>query len=88
MLAKLLQNDLRTTYGNNLRKIANKCNTNVFDLSPLDVKLNVKYKQLPQDEIWRIPILNEMIFARDNTLEIEGLSRRDINDIIYYVCTV
>ena len=88
MLAKLLQNDLRTTYGNNLRKIADKCNTNVMDLSPLDVKLNVKYKRLPEDEIWRIQILNEIIFARDNNVEVDGLSRRDINDIIYYVCTV
>ena len=88
MLAKLLENDLRTTYGNNLRKIANKCDTNVVDLSPLDVKLNFKYKQLPEDEIWRMPILTEMIFARDNNIEIEGLSKRDINDIITYVCTV
>ena len=88
MLAKLCENDLRTTYGNNLRKIAILCDTNVKDLSPLNAKTNVKYKQLPEDEIWRIPLMKEMIFARDNNIEIEGLSRRDINDMINYVCTI
>ena len=88
MLAKLFENDLRTTYGNNLRKIAILCDTDVKDLSPLSVKTNVRYKQLPEDEEWRIPILTEMMFARDNNIEIEGLSRRDINDVINYICTI
>ena len=88
MLAKLFENYLQTTYGNNLRKIAILCDTNVRDLSPLNVKTNVRYKQLPEDEVWRIPIMTEMIFARDNNIEIEGLSRRDINDMINYICTI
>ena len=88
MLAKMYENDLRTIYGNNLRKIANACNTNVGNLSPTVVKQNVKYRQLSDDEIWRVPILTEMIFARDNNVEIEGLSRRDINDMISYLCTI
>ena len=88
MLAKLYESDLRTIYGNNLRKIANMSNSNIGDLSTLDVKQNIKYKHLPEDEIWRIPILKEMIFARDNNIAIEGLSRRDINDMITYLCTI
>ena len=64
------------------------CDTNVRELSPLNVKMNVRYKNLPEDEAWRIPIMTEMIFARDNNIEIEGLSRRDINDMINYICTI
>ena len=41
MLAKLFENDLRTTYGNNLRKIANLCDKNVEDLTPMNVKTNI-----------------------------------------------
>ena len=88
MLAKLCENDLRTTYGNNLSKIARLCDTNIKDLSTSNVKTNVRYKQLPEDEEWRIPILTELIFARDNNIEIEGLSRRDINDMISYLCNI
>ena len=88
MLAKLYEKDLRSVYGNNLRKIATLCNENIEDLLPHVVKRKVKFKQLPENEAWRVPILTEMIFARENNLEVEGLSKRDISDIIHYVCTV
>ena len=41
----------------------------------------------PSSEEWRLPILEELTFARDN-LEIDGLSRKDINEIIRYTCTI
>ena len=85
MLAKLNERDLRTVYGNNLRKIADLCGKNIDELSTQEVKNKVKYRNLPQDEEWRIPILKEMLFARENNIEIEGLTKRDINHIINYV---
>ena len=87
MLAKLFENDLRTTYGNNLRKISNICGMNIDELTSQKVKMNMKYREVPLNEEWRLPILNEMLFARDHHIEVEGLSRRDINDIINFVCT-
>ena len=88
MLAKLNASDLRTVYGHNLRKIANLCGKNIDELSSQEVKNKVRYRNLPQDEEWRIPILKEMLFARENNIEIEGLTKRDINQIINYVCTI
>ena len=88
MLAKLNERDLRTVYGNNLRKIADLCGKNIDELSTQEVKNKVRYRNLPQDEEWRIPILKEMLFARENNIEIEGLTKRDINHIINYVCTI
>ena len=88
MLAKLNKRDLRTVYGNNLRKIADLCGKNIDELSSQEVKNKVRYRNLPQDEEWRIPILKEMLFARENNIEIEGLTKRDINHIINYVCTI
>ena len=88
MLAKMYERDLRTVYGNNLKKISNICDIDIDKLSPQIVKNHVRYRNLPENEAWRIPILTEMLFARENRLEIEGLSTNDINDIINYVCTV
>ena len=79
---------MRTVYGNNLRSIATLCGTDVSELSPRLVKEEVKYRNIPTDEEWRLPILEELIFARDNNLEITGLTRRDINEIIRYTCTI
>ena len=36
--------------------------------------------------MWRLPILMEMMFARENNIEVEGLTGKDINSIIDYVC--
>ena len=88
MLAKLYENDLRTVYGNNLHMISKMCDTEIGGLSTILVKNKVKYRQMPVDEEWRIPLLTEMLFARENNVEIEGLSRIDINHIIMYVCTI
>ena len=82
MLAKLSECDMRTVYGNNVRNIdANSLTTQV-------VKEMVRYRHISPEDEWRLPILTELLFARENNLEIEGLSRRDINDIIRYTCTV
>lgn len=88
MLAKLYENDLRTVYGNNLNMISKMCDTEIGGLLTILVKNKVKYRQMPVDEEWRIPLLTEMLFARENNVEIEGLSRIDINHIITYVCTI
>ncbi len=88
MLATVFENDLKTRYGQNLRNIANICQTSVAELTPLEVKNKVRYRKLLEQESWRIPILKEMLVARDNNMEIEGLSRRDIGAVLHYVCTV
>ena len=88
MLAKLYEKDLRTVYGNNLRRISNMCGQELKDLSTTMIKNKVKYRILPKDEEWRIPIVKEMIFARENNIAIEGLTRRDVNTILNYVCTI
>ena len=76
-------------YGNNLRRIANLYGENkIEDLSTVLIKNNVKYRKLPMNEEWRIPILEEMLFARENNITLEGLTRRDMNHIINYVCTI
>ena len=87
MLAKLNQKDLRTVYGNNLRRISNLCGQEIDELTSQVIKNNVKYRSLPKDEEWRVPTLMEMLFSRENNVEVEGLSRKDIHDIIHYVCT-
>ena len=88
MLATLYQKDLRTVYGNNLRMISNICSQDIDNLTTMEIKNKVKYRSLPKDEEWRIPILMEMLFSRENNIAIDGLSKRDIDHIITYVCII
>ena len=87
MLACIFQDDQRTRYGQNLRKIANICGNKIENLTSMEVKNKVKYKTIPKEEEWRLPVLWEMMEARNNNLNIEGLSKEDINAMIHYVCT-
>ena len=77
MLAKIYERDLRSVYGNNLRKISKICDMDIENLSTQIIKNNVRYRNLPEDENWRIPILNEMLFAK-----------KDINGIITHIMCV
>ena len=88
MLATVFERNQQGRYGQNLRKIANRCKLEVNELTPIDVKNNLKYCELPEQEYWRIPIMRQMITARDNYETVDGLSHRDIKEIINYVCTV
>ena len=65
-----------------------KCKIEIDELSSVMVKNTIRYRNLPKEEEWRLPILSEMLFAKENNVEIEGLSRKDIIGIIDYVCTV
>ena len=87
MLATVFERNQQCRYGQNLRKIANKCKLEVDELTPMDVKNNFKYCELPEQEYWRIPIMQQMFPARDNHESVDGLSHRVIKAIINYVCT-
>ena len=84
----MCESDLRTRYGQNLRNISDRCQTSLADLTIPEVKSKVRYRELPEEEEFRIPILREMLDARNNNTTVDGLSRKDMNDIIRYVCTV
>ena len=88
ILSKVCESDLRTRYGQNLRNISDRCQTSLADLTVPEVKSKVRYRELPEEEEFRIPILREMLDARNNNTTVDGLSRKDMNDIINYVCTV
>ena len=88
MLSRLFQHDLRTVYGQNLKKIADICGTSIEDLTPIMVKNTVKYRELPAEEEWRLGVIFEILEARQNNIGMDGLSRRDLEEILYYTCTV
>ena len=47
---------------------------------------NIKYEPLPIEDHWRLPIVKELLEAREGRFDI-GLSRREINALICEVTT-
>ena len=88
LLVNLYRDDLRTVYGRNLHAIAGLCDSSVIDICPRVVKAKVRYRKIPEEERWRVPIMREMLDAKHKNVDIAGLSNRDIDDILNFVCTI
>ena len=87
LLSNLCKDDRRTVLCRNLNNIANDCQIDVNDLNKHLVKSRLKFCTVQAEDAWRIPILKELIEARDSQLSIDGFANNDIVEIINFLCT-
>ena len=64
-----------------------KCNTNIVNLSPQLVKTDMRYFELPENQSWRLPVIFDLLQARNNNAEITGFSKQEVEDLLRYTCT-
>ena len=82
-----IKNDARSTTGKNLRSILLLLDKNdIDDLSPQDAS-KILYKEVPENELWRIALVKELIDIRQGVLEVEGFSEDELVTILNYTCT-
>ena len=86
-LATLNKDDLTTTYGRNLYNIGRCCNLPVNCLTPQLVKGNMTYFTIPEAELWRIAIIEDILALRNNEMSLTGFSYVELKDILDHVCT-
>ena len=88
-LARLVENDLRTVHGRNLREIADQCyvGPNISLLRPQLVKKHVKYKLPSNDEKWKVNMCKELLKVRDDEMNIPGFSSEEQAELLKYLCT-
>ena len=82
-LLNIQKNDVRSVFGRNVRNICNESGTDNISLVNIE---NVKYEPLPFEDLWRPPIVKELLEARAGRCDI-GLTRREINMLIFDVTT-
>ena len=87
LMANLNSNDLRTVLGRNMNDIARKCNVSIEQVTPELVKTNLKYKEVPDDQKWRLPILDDLILERNDMLQIEGFTKEELDIMLDDLCT-
>ena len=89
-LARLVQNDLRTVSGRNLRQVALECGQDLpvqqFP-SKNFVKKTMKYCPVPSSEAWRISLLHDLLDVRSKSSTLTGFSAADVEDMIQFICT-
>ena len=84
-LFSLVYNDRRTLTGRTDSRIAFDCEV---ERTVLDWKqaLNVRYFPPPPGELWRIPLLQELLEVRKGNVKIPGIDQEAIKDIIDKIC--
>ena len=85
-LGKLTVEDLRTTFGRNMRNISNACNVSQDKLSPAIVKTHMKYFDAQFEDKWKISICDELFGVKNNETVLEGLTSEEIEYMFHYVC--
>ena len=85
-LANLNRHDQRTLLGRNLTKLCDLAECDPEQLSASVVKKNVKYKEVPEVDSWRVPMLQELLMSRDGELTIKNLDQSEITELIDDIC--
>ena len=85
-LANLVRNDRRTLAGRTVSRLATDCNTERSSLSYNIVK-KMKYKTPSEDNMWKLPMLKELLSIRSGEKEVAGFDASAINTIIDDICT-
>ena len=85
-LLETIIKDTRSTTGSNLRNILLLTQkSSVLELVPNDV-ISLKYNQLPDEEAWKVKIIQELIEVKNQNLEVEPLRYQEIDDMLEYIC--
>ena len=76
--------DQRTVLGRTLSTLARLCECQVSGLSASAVKRSVQYFSVPQDEEWRVKMIQELV---NNEVEVPGFLPSELKAMKDYLCT-
>ena len=62
----------------------------IFTVNPLDIRKNLKFKTISEENAWRVNLVKELTNVKQNTLSLEereySLTNEELDEILYYVC--
>ena len=87
LLANISRIDEKTVYKRNLTKIANECNVKIDKLTATIVKNKMNYCQIPEQELWRIPFIHNLLKVRSDEWTVDNMEPKEINELINFTCT-
>ena len=85
LLARLFREDMRTTMGKNLFKIGKAMGDR--ECTTANIKRHFRYFPVPDGEVWRLNVLDELIDNSGRTGDVENFSETDVKMMISAICT-
>ena len=87
LLGKLCRSDQRTVFGSNLQYIASDCKTDINSVTPSLVRNVMSYVDCPEDELWRVPLLMNLINIRSSEMFLDNFEDDELYNIVENICT-
>ena len=89
-LARICEKDLRTVLGRTLSTLLTKCQLKPEELPLLNsnlVKNKLCYREVPDDELWRVSLCKEMLrIQHGNQLELPGFENEECEELLKFAC--
>ena len=86
-LLELVKTDVRTNTGSNLRWIMLMAGMNkILDLTEAGTDI-IEYHKVPESQTWKINFLKEIIDVQQGELEVPGMVKDELDQILDYICT-
>ena len=88
-LARLNERDNRTVLGKTLKSLLDQCHlpgSKLEDLTASLVKKKCSYFNAPANELWRLPLLKELLKIRNGQLLLKDFDSKETNDLINHLC--
>ena len=84
LMVRIAAEDRRTVMGRTLARL--KSELNGMELTCSNIRKNLKYFPVPENEVWRLGFLDDLLVA--NPKEITGdITADDLNQMIRILCT-
>ena len=82
-LANRVCNDQNSITKKNLNVIEEESNCiDILSLNPCFVSSQIRYAPIPNEEMWRVSLLEELIQIRSHDSVLEGFSKKEIDELI------
>ena len=78
--------DCQSVTGSNLRNIMLLVDKTNIDSLCVSDSLNIPYHEIPQEELWRVDLINETVDTLWGENTVEGFTRDEISSILGYAC--
>ena len=83
----IIKHDCRSIPGHNLRKIMQYCGkSRISELTSVEVG-KMTYHAIPNNEVWRINLVEELLDIRSNISDIDDWSKDELSDLLEYIST-
>ena len=79
--------DVGSVTGRNLNRIMNLCNLDSIDSIQPSHCENLKFRNIPEGEAWRIGFVAELIDNKHEDSVVENFSHEELDEILEYICT-